>query len=345
MGEDELQNFDEYFKSTQSNTNTSIEESIQEGKEDSEENMLSHIEKKNIIHSLKKNNIYLKDVTNSKSEMVGLTPITEEMILDFNNILEDSASQIMKEIEKKMEEKKKKFPLKKTGLENKLKFLTKKQRTPKLQKIIQKENIIGKRTKKKSGRHTSNIRKKPHNKKSMDNIMRKIKVHIIQDKIRNSINEYLKAKKFKKRLIKLSTKDINCLKKDENEKLMEKTLKEIYKEYNFCKKTKCIDPRYNEKLIDEIYANKDLEDLQNLLNLKYMEFYKIYTVDVIGKILPEDLAEKKKGIENLLNNKGQITDFIDKLEKKYRKDGETEEEINEYINLVKDGIKNYEKWF
>ena len=277
--------------------------------------------------------------------MVGLTPITEEMILDFNNILEDSASQIMKEIEKKMEEKKKKFPLKKTGLENKLKFLTKKQRTPKLQKIIQKENIIGKRTKKKSGRHTSNIRKKPHNKKSMDNIMRKIKVHIIQDKIRNSINEYLKAKKFKKRLIKLSTKDINCLKKDENEKLMEKTLKEIYKEYNFCKKTKCIDPRYNEKLIDEIYANKDLEDLQNLLNLKYMEFYKIYTVDVIGKILPEDLAEKKKGIENLLNNKGQITDFIDKLEKKYRKDGETEEEINEYINLVKDGIKNYEKWF
>ena len=46
MGEDELQNFDEYFKSTQSNTNTSIEESIPEGKEDSEENMLSHIEKK-----------------------------------------------------------------------------------------------------------------------------------------------------------------------------------------------------------------------------------------------------------------------------------------------------------
>ena len=126
---------------------------------------------------------------------------------------------------------------------------------------------------------------------------------------------------------------------------MEKTLKEIYKEYKFGKKTEIKDPKYNEKLINEIYANKDLKDLQNLLDLEYMEFYKIYTVDVIRKKLPEDLAKKKKGIEKLLGGRGIKTDFLDELEKKYEKDGETEEDINEYINLVKNCIENYEEWF
>ena len=341
MKEDDPQYNDDTFKSTQSNTNTIHEESISEGKEeDYKEKMLTHNEERNANPDLKEINAYIKDAINSK-----------EMIDDFNNSREDLVSKIkeyleeMEEMENNIEEEKPKFRLKKTESENKPKFLTKKQRRPKLQKMKPKENIIVKKIKKKSGRHTSNIRKKPHDKKSKDNIMRKIKVHIIQKKIRNLINDYLKVKKIKKRLIKLSTKDINRLKKDQNETFMEKTLREIYKEYKFGKKTEIKDLKYNEKLIDEIYAREDLKDLQNLLDLNYMEFYKIYTVDVIRKKLPEDLADKKNGIEKLLGGRGIKTDFLDELEKKYEKDGEKKEDINEYINLVKNCIENYEEWF
>jgi hypothetical protein len=68
-----------------------------------------------------------------------------------------------------------------------------------------------------------------HDKFKGDNIIRKIKVHIIQEKIISIINTSLKSKKKgKKKLLKLYQKDLTSLKKDKNLDLMNTTLKDIY---------------------------------------------------------------------------------------------------------------------
>ena len=201
--------------------------------------------------------------------------------------------------------------------------------------------------KQKCGRKTEKERAEVHDKFKDDNIIRKIKVHVLQDAIRNLINVYLKKKKIKnKELCKLLAKDIERLKKDENLKLMNSTLKDIYRNYPIGERYSYGKAKNNEMLIDEIYARNDLIELQKLLNLTFLEFYEIYTNKVTGKELSEDLCNKIKDIE-LLNGAAfiGIEEYVEYLAAEERKKGISENDVNRYINEVKKCIGEYEEFF
>ena len=200
--------------------------------------------------------------------------------------------------------------------------------------------------KQKCGRKTEKERAEVHDKFKDDNIIRTIKVHVLQDAIRNLINVYLKKKIKNKELFKLLAKDIERLKKDENIKLMKLTLKDIYRNYQIGERYSYGKAKNNEMLIDEIYARHDLIELQKLLNLTFLEFYEIYTNKVTGKELSEDLCNKIKDIE-LLNGttfKG-IEEYIEGLAAGEREKGISENDVNRYINEVKKFIGEYEEFF
>ena len=202
--------------------------------------------------------------------------------------------------------------------------------------------------KKKCGRKTSKENSSYiHDKYKGDNIMRKIKVHIIQEKIIKLINNYFRSKKLrKKKLCKLYQKHVTRLKKDINLKLMNMTLAEIYKGNQIGTKYNSEKANNNKKLIDEIYNNSEYFDLQELLNLTFLEFYEIYTHRVTGRELSQKLSKKKSEI-NLLNDQNfkGIEEFINQLSKKEKDKGMSDDELNKYINEVKKYCGSFKEWF
>ena len=186
-----------------------------------------------------------------------------------------------------------------------------------------------------------------HNKLAGDNMIRKIKVHVIQDKIISLINNSLKSKKSgKKKLLKLIQKDITSLKRDKNIELMNTTLKDIYGKNKIGEKYLENKGKYNEKLIDEIYKNDEYIELQKFLNLTFMEFYYIYTHKMTKKVLDENLRQKMNNISlfNSTNFQG-IEVYIDKLAKKNKEKGMSDDENDEYIKTFKYYCAKYKEWF
>ena len=199
--------------------------------------------------------------------------------------------------------------------------------------------------KQKCGRKTRK-NDKVHDKFKADNIIRKIKVHILQDKIIKLINDYLKTKNIERKLFKLLAKEIECLKKDKNLILMNSTLKDIYRNYPIGEKYNSNKSKNNVILIDSIYTRNDLNELQILLNLTFWEFYEIYTNKLKGKDLNEDLHNKIKDME-LFNETFfiGIEKFIGKLTDKEKNKGISEDNVNRYINEVKKFIREYKEFF
>ena len=186
-----------------------------------------------------------------------------------------------------------------------------------------------------------------HDKFKGDNIIRKIKVHIIQEKIISIINTSLKSKKKgKKKLLKLYQKDLTSLKKDKNLELMNTTLKDIYTKNKIGEKYLDNKGKYNEKLINEIYSNDEYIELQKLLNLTFIEFYNIYTHKLTKKDLDENLIQKMKNISFLNSNNFQgIEVYINNLKEKNKKKGMSDDENDVYINIFKQYCRTYKEWF
>jgi hypothetical protein len=183
-----------------------------------------------------------------------------------------------------------------------------------------------------------------HDKFKPDNIIRKIKVHVIQEKIISMVNNNLKSKKTgKKKLLKLFQEDLTCLKKDKNIEFMNTKLKDIYRNYQIGNKYLEKKGKYNEKLIDEIYNDEEFIELQKLLDLTFIEFYNIYTLDVTKKDLDEDLLKKKENIVLLNSEKFEgIKVYFNKLEAKNKKKRMSDDE---YIETLKKICGNYKEWF
>lgn len=200
--------------------------------------------------------------------------------------------------------------------------------------------------KQKCGRKTAKEIIVVHDKFKGDNIIRRIKVHVIQEKIIKLINKYFKSKKLKhKKLCKLYQRDVTCLKKDKNLKFMNSTLKDIYTEHKIGTKYNNNKANNNKKLIDEIYNKNEYIDLQKLLNLTYLEFFEIYTHEITKTELSEELNKKKQDIKlfNSSTFKG-IEEFVGELYKKEKKKM-LDEEIKEYINEFKKYCGCYKEWF
>ena len=227
--------------------------------------------------------------------------------------------------------------------------------SPKLKSTVESKNESKSKTnytnnkKIKCGRKTLENTKTEniHDKFKGDNIIRKIKVHIIQEKIISIINTSLKSKKKgKKKLLKLFQKDLTSLKKDKNLELMNTTLKDIYTKNKIGEKYLDNKGKYNEKLINEIYSNDEYIELQKLLNLTFIEFYNIYTHKLTKKDLDENLIQKMKNISFFNSNNFQgIEVYINNLKEKNKKKGMSDDENDVYINTFKQYCRTYKKWF
>ena len=227
--------------------------------------------------------------------------------------------------------------------------------SPKLKSTVESKNESKSKTnytnnkKIKCGRKTLENTKTEniHDKFKGDNIIRKIKVHIIQEKIISIINTSLKSKKTgKKKLLKLYQKDLTSLKKDKNLELMNTTLKDIYTKNKIGEKYLDNKGKYNEKLINEIYSNDEYIELQKLLNLTFIEFYNIYTHKLTEKDLDENLIQKMKNISFLNSNNFQgIEVYINNLKEKNKKKGMSDDENDVYINTFKQYCRTYKEWF
>ena len=158
----------------------------------------------------------------------------------------------------------------------------------------------------------------PHNKSKEDNIIRKIKTFIFQH-ILKKLNGSLKNKHDKfYRLNKYLNEEI---KKNFNEKLLERTIYDIYKNphLNLKGKTTYKD-KLNSKLIDKIYE----------------ENIETETISILEKTF-------KKILDDIRESESDLDNFLNEIRKKEVKNGNPDTET--YIGLVKNVFKHYEDCF
>ena len=187
-----------------------------------------------------------------------------------------------------------------------------------LQKI--KKEIITKK-----GRRNLNktfLFKSKHDKNSSDNMRKKIKRQFIKS-ITKYINKlytkYLsqKNKKHEKLIYKIIPNFCNSSKKEDNEKYLSMTLRELFSS-DLGRKFKKINKDYNKIKIEILIQKNKQKEIIELLNKTIKETYEIYINNEIREFsLDNDLKkiEKEKGIEdaNIFQDKAKI--LIENLNK------------------------------
>lgn len=137
---------------------------------------------------------------------------------------------------------------------------------------------MGKKTKRQNnnkGRYKKNEfsdNSNKHGKDAEDNLMRKIKTFIFLN-ILSTLNRSLKDRSII--FIKLEKKLNENLKKDFNEDLMQKTIKEIFLNFDISKRFKKEGQNlHNKNLIKKLYEEGKEKDTINILNMKYINVVK-----------------------------------------------------------------------
>ena len=179
--------------------------------------------------------------------------------------------------------------------------------------------------KKKGGRKKkTEIEKGDHTKFSPDNLMRKIKSHLL-DYIHLRLNKSLKNQNLQ--FLKLFS-DINeNLKKDYNMELMEKTIRELYENSpisNKYRKKKSNNSDNNKNIIQQIYEETNADNLE------------IEAMNILDSTYQDLLIE--------FRNKN-FNEFLEDIEKEEKSKGETKENIDSYKEKIGDLCMNYENWF
>ena len=162
---------------------------------------------------------------------------------------------------------------------------------------------------------------KAHTKYSEDNIIKKIKASFIRylDKELNNSLRFASAKKF----YKLTSTIAKNLKKDDNIRLMNMTIREIYEEYPPNDTHSSSAKKNNYDLIQEIYFENVYTKTIEILNTKYIDLIKTlkakeYICKEIEKNIkePDDKIAYMSKVRNLL----ELFDewFTKKHERKYK---------------------------
>lgn len=179
-----------------------------------------------------------------------------------------------------------------------------------------------------------------HNRDSEDNKMRKIKSFFGKNLyifIRDSLRD-------KKEFLKLEIKINKNLKKDFNEKLFKKKIKDIYLEYDISDKYVHYDKDINQKLIKKIYQEQTETAVIKILDLTYIEAFDIFRRKIIGKDIDPELKSKINGTGFLDNKKFKDFEcFIGKIREEEKKNSNGD--IEEYINDIKRLCIHFEDWF
>ena len=183
-----------------------------------------------------------------------------------------------------------------------------------------------------------------HNKFSQDNIMRKIKSFFLNSCF-ELINKSIKNKQIQ--LLKLNSEIGENLKRDYNLKLLDTTLKNLFFDSKISLKyRKKIKTYYNlnKKIIIKIFQeNKEKEAIQ-LLNLTYKELFQIFRKKL--EDIDLDLKIKINDIEILKGNDFKdILNFIEEIREKEINKNEEKQNIDIYLENIKNLCINYENWF
>ena len=183
-----------------------------------------------------------------------------------------------------------------------------------------------------------------HNKYSEDNMMRKIKAYFFTY-CHNFINKSIKDKKLQ--FLKIYSSISENLKKDFNLDLLNRTFKDIYQNSSISKKYKKERENYiskNKEIIQKIYEEKKEIETINILNLTYRELFSIFRRSIIDISL--ELKMKIEDIALLENEEfNNINKFFEQIEQQEISKKESNEDIKNYIDNIKQLCINYEKWF
>ena len=156
-----------------------------------------------------------------------------------------------------------------------------------------------------------------HTKFTDDNMMRKIKCHFfnyINTKLNNSLID--KTTSF----LKLDNLINENLKKDYNMELMNKTIKDIYKNSKISNKYKIKKEGTNKELVEKIYnENKEIDTIK-ILDSTYIELF----------------------TELMQNN---IDNFCNEIISKEEKNGLPREQCSDFLDKMKILCNNYKDWF
>ena len=214
--------------------------------------------------------------------------------------------------------------------------LTKQKRIISNKKIKNDEEKI---KKKKRGRKPTKQKRETHDKRSPDNIIRKVKVFIFKFILlflNNIINENIKYKKIK--LLKLDYKFINRIKADQELKILNMSLKELFSNDISPKfKNKC--PKdYNKEIIARILKEAD-DIILFSFDMTLRDWLDIFTL--------------KKSVKDIVNGYNKYKDcqnLIQKVEKSLIRFDKAIYKIDEnndkdYMALFVFCLYNYERWF
>ncbi len=201
---------------------------------------------------------------------------------------------------------------------------------------------------KKRGRKSLNNKDNgKHNKLSEDNIIEKIKTYIFNHII-DFLNLLIEEKN--KKLIKLDSYIVKQLKREFNEQLINATLKKIFLITDISDRYKRIN-KYsldvNRNIINKIYENNENnenEQIIRILNLTFGELFDIFISDL--KPLDEAIVDKIKG-SLILDCKyfSRASDFLEKVRKIEMKTNKNKENVEEYINKIKNLCITFKQWF
>ena len=158
-----------------------------------------------------------------------------------------------------------------------------------------------------------------HNKNSEDNMMRKIKTNLMEY-ILNLLNNSLKNKEYK--FYRIDKNLMECLKRDFNLKLLNRTIEDIfYNEITSKKYRTPIDAHINREVIDKILLEGGEKDTIKILKMTFK--------DIITEIRTNQL---------------KYVEFFKIIEIKENKNGENDN-IKDYIDSLKNLFSKYEIWF
>jgi len=182
-----------------------------------------------------------------------------------------------------------------------------------------------------------------HTKISEDNKIRKIKSFFGK-----SLYQFIKSSFIKEEdLLKLEIDVNKCLKKEYNEELFHKKLKDLFMETNISNKYRLKNVITNEKLITKVYKEQKEIPVIKILELTYLEAFKIFRRKLNSNLkIDLKLLQKIEGTDFLDNHKFKDVEiFFNKIIEEENKKGESPETINSYIEDIKNLILNFENWF
>ena len=232
--------------------------------------------------------------------------------------------------------------------------LAKKSKVPE----IKKEKKKGR---KKNGETKNEKNEKKHGKNGEDNVSKKINTAIFES-ARNCMNKSfikenldfedirLNKKYHRNYFLKLEpTLIINQIKKKLRIEILNSSLKEIFTKYPISKRYKKYSKSSNIDLIDKIYKENNQPFVKYMLDMTFLDCLNFFAGNISEKNIINYFKENYNFDETVIlkfiNNFEKIAQFFTKQHEKYKKEGNSDEEIKEYFDIVKLICLNYKQSF